>query len=447
MITPRTPSGIMELLPRQQVAFQDMLDTIRRVYESFGFLPVETPAFEMTDVLLTKEGGETEKQVYFVQSTGSLAQGEKPDMALHFDLTVPLARYVAQYERDLAFPFRRYQIQRSYRGERPQKGRFREFYQCDVDIIGKDSLPLSCDTEMPAILYQAFTALKIGAFRINTNNRKLLSGLFEGFGIAPGEKQQAALRAIDKLDKVGKDGVRKALVEEGAGLDLPRADALLDLVTAEGSNDDTLKALEKTGIDNLTFQQGLQELKEFLAGAMALGVPDTVLRVNLSIARGLDYYTGMVYEVLLDDLPNFGSVGSGGRYENLAGQYTRSSLPGVGISIGATRLFAALLELGRFGDNEIPSPTQVLVTFMDPALSGEYLKLAADLRAQGINTETYPEPAKLAKQIKHADRLGIPFVAMIGSDEMAAGTVTLKDMRQGTQETLPRTALAGRITA
>ncbi|WP_029010546.1 histidine--tRNA ligase [Azospirillum halopraeferens] len=431
LITPRTPPGTMELLPRRQVAFQRMLDTIRRGYERFGFVPVETPVFETVETLLTKSGGETEKQVYFVQSTGAIQQGHKPELALRFDLTVPLARYVAEHERDLAFPFRRYQIQRVYRGERAQRGRFREFYQCDIDVIGKDSLSLHYDAEIPAVIYHVFRELDVGGFTINVNNRKVLLGLLDGLGIAGAERCVLVLREIDKLDKIGRDKVRDALTGDTLAVPAAVADRILNLIAEEMSNDDTLAALRAMGIDNPTFAQGVEELATVVCGLKDFQVPDGAVRINLAIARGLDYYTGTVYETFLNDHKGIGSVCSGGRYDNLASHYTKSTLPGVGISIGATRLFWQLMEAGLI--REDTATAQVLVTQMDPDLRADYFRLAADLRAAGLNTEIQLEGGKLARQMKYADKTGIPVVVLMGSEERARGTATVKHLTRGEQ--------------
>src|SRR6476620_3356308 len=347
-LTPaRTMPGVMELLPLDQIALQDMLDTIRRNFERFGFLPIETPVMEFSDILLTKQGGETERQVYFVQSTGALEQGGKPDLALRFDLTVPLARYVAEHEHDLAFPFRRYQMQRVYRGERAQSGRYREFYQCDIDVIGKDTLSTRFDAEIPAVIAAVFEHLAIGDFTIHFNHRKLLRGYFEGLGIGDGEQQTAVLRELDKLDKRGPDAVRATLLGEGYGLAQDVVDALMAFsqVRSNGHAD----ALAKLGAfpqGTALFEEGRAELRAILAQLQALGVPEHRYALNLSIARGLDYYTGIVYETFLDAHPQIGSICSGGRYDDLASHYTRSRLPGVGISIGLTRLFFQLRDAG-----------------------------------------------------------------------------------------------------
>ncbi len=429
IIAPRTPSGTLELLPREQMAFQHMLDVIRRGYESFGFVAVETPVFEMKDVLLTKSGGETEKQVYFVQSTGAIQNGQPPDLALRFDLTVPLARYVAEHERELAFPFRRYQIQRVYRGERPQRGRMREFYQCDIDVIGKDRLDPAYDAELPAIIVRIFRELGLQDFTINFSNRKVLLGLMAAWGLDDAEKQKLAMREIDKLDKIGVERVAASLAE--LGIDEKTAALLLRLVGLRGSSVETLAELDGLGASHPLFAQGLSELRQTVAALAALGVPEKHALINLAIARGLDYYTGTVYETFIGGHPEFGSVCSGGRYDDLAGHYTKSKLPGVGISIGATRLFDQL----RAADMLPPAPHTVdaMIANVEEGLAGEYLALAARLRATGLNVENYLETAKLEKQLKYADRAGIPQIVIIGATEREKGAALVKDMAAKTQ--------------
>tara|TARA_R110002020_G_scaffold86363_18_gene212832 strand:- start:5731 stop:7134 length:1404 start_codon:yes stop_codon:yes gene_type:complete len=441
LIKPRTTPGVMELLPRDQIAFQRMLDVIRRNYERFGFLPVETPVFELSEVLLTKTGGETERQVYFVQSTGALEQGGQPELALRFDLTVPLARYVAQHEHDLAFPFRRYQIQRVYRGERAQRGRFREFYQCDIDVIGKDALSVRHDAEMPAVIHAVFSELGVGDFTIQLNNRKLLRGFFEGLGIAEGERQALVLREIDKLDKRGAEAVRATLT----GPDFQLADDVADRIMAfvqvrSTSHADALARLDALGTGNATLAEGVAELREVIELLKAQGVPETDYAVNFSIARGLDYYTGTVYETTLDDHPQIGSVCSGGRYENLASHYTKSKLPGVGISIGATRLFFQLREAGILSGAE--SSVDVMVGLMDEARLADSLDIARQLRGAGINAEVQMEGKKLARQFQYADKAGIRFVVLYGEDEAARNVVTVKDLRAKEQFEVARDDLA-----
>ncbi|MGY0556526.1 histidine--tRNA ligase [Lysobacter sp. A421] len=443
MIKPRTPPGVMELLPPDQIAFQRMLDTIRRNFERFGFLPVETPVMELSEVLLTKSGGETERQVYFVQSTGALEKnaGSLPEMALRFDLTVPLARYVAEHEHDLAFPFRRYQMQRVYRGERAQRGRFREFYQCDIDVIGKDTLSVRFDAEMPAVIHAVFSALAIGKFTIQLNNRKLMRGFFEAQGVADGELQARVLREVDKLDKRGPDHVRETLTGEGFGLSTEVVDTILDFVKVRStSHADALAQLDALGEGNDSLREGREELREVLGLVRAMGVPESDYALNFSIARGLDYYTGTVYETTLDDYPQIGSICSGGRYDDLASQYSKSKLPGVGISIGLTRLFWQLRDAGLV--DSAASTVQVLVTQMDADSLPHCLAVANELRQAGLNTEVVMESSKLAKQFKYADRSGIRFVVVLGADEIAKDTVTIKDLRRADQFEVARTDLA-----
>ena len=443
MIKPRTPPGVMELLPRDQIAFQRMLDTIRRTFEGFGFLPIETPVFELSETLLTKSGGETERQVYFVQSTGALEKQSDglPELALRFDLTVPLARYVAEHEHDLAFPFRRYQMQRVYRGERAQRGRFREFYQCDIDVIGKDTLSPRYDAEVPAVISAVFAALDIGEFTIQLNHRKLLRGYFEGQGIDDA-RQMTVLREIDKLDKRGEDAVRATLTGEEFGLSDEVAERLLAFSRVRSTgHDDALAKLDALGAGTDLFEEGRSELRDLLNQLRALG---------LSIARGLDYYTGMVYETILDAHPQIGSICSGGRYDNLASHYTKSKLPGVGISIGLTRLFWQLREAGLIATAD--SSVDVLVTLLDDASLPDALALSQRLRGAGLNVETQLEPRKLAKQMQYADRAGIRFVVIRGEDEAAKGVVAVKDLRRGEQfevadDDLPRTLLVEREQA
>ncbi len=436
----RTPPGVLELLPLDQIAFQDMLDTIRRSFERFGFLPVETPVMELSEILLTKEGGETERQVYFVQSTGNLGKDGTPEMALRFDLTVPLARYVAEHEHQLNFPFRRYQMQRVYRGERQQRGRFREFYQCDIDVIGKDSLSIRYDAELPAVIYQVFRDLKIGPFTIQLNNRKLLRGVLETLGVPTSDGQALVLREIDKIDKIGRDKVRDNLIGYGfADVDIcqllkiieirssthAEAMARLDALTQD------LASSEVRRIPAPVLHEGIAELRQVLELIRALGVPEAFYALNLSIARGLDYYTGTVYETHLVEHPQIGSICSGGRYENLAGHYTKSHLPGVGISIGATRLYWQLREAGLIGTGA--STVQVLVTQMDETELPRYLAIANELRQAGINTEVVLDGGKMARQFKYAEKAGIAFAIVVGSDEIAKDTVIIKDLRRREQ--------------
>ena len=437
----------MELLPREQIAFQRMLDTIRRNYERFGFLPVETPVFELSETLLTKSGGETERQVYFVQSTGALAKegAGLPELALRFDLTVPLARYVAEHEHELTFPFRRYQIQRVYRGERQQRGRFREFYQCDIDVIGKDALSVRFDAEILAVIHAVFSDLGIGDFTIQLNNRKLMRGFFEAQGVTDGEQQALVLREVDKLDKRGADYVRETLTGEDFGMSAEGVDRILDFVAVRSTGHaDALARLDALGQGSDTFNQGLAELREVLELVKALGVPESAYCLNFSIARGLDYYTGTVYETQLDGYPQIGSICSGGRYEDLASHYTKSKLPGVGISIGLTRLFWQLREAGLIAGSD-ESSVQAMVALMDEGQLAESLDIARRLRAAGINTEVQMESRKLAKQFQYASRAGIRFVVLAGEDELARGVVTVKDLLREQQFDVKREELASSL--
>jgi histidyl-tRNA synthetase len=440
LTTPRTMPGVLELLPREQIAFQRMLDTIRHGFEVYGFLPIETPAIEFADILLTKGGGETERQVYFVQSTGALEQSGKPEHALRFDLTVPLARYVAEHERDLAFPFRRYQMQRVYRGERAQRGRFREFYQCDIDVIGKDALSIRFDAEIPAVINATFEKLAIGEFTIQFNHRKLLRGFFEGQGI-DGEHQLPVLRELDKLDKRGEEAVAATLAGEGFGLapDVVARLMAFSRLRSQG-HDDAMAKLDALGAGTPLFEEGRGELRQVLQQLRALGVPESRYALNLSIARGLDYYTGIVYETMLDAHPGIGSICSGGRYDNLASHYSKSKLPGVGISIGLTRLFFQLREAGIVPAAD--SSVEVLVALMDEARLADALALSQQLRAAGFNVETQLEPRKLAKQLQYADRAGIRFAVIRGDDEAARGVVAVKDLRRGEQFEVAEAGLA-----
>ena len=437
----------MELLPRDQIAFQRMLDTIRRNYERFGFLPVETPVFELSEVLLTKSGGETERQVYFAQSTGALEKESQglPELALRFDLTVPLARYVAEHEHDLAFPFRRYQIQRVYRGERAQRGRFREFYQCDIDVVGKDALSIRFDAEVLAVIHAVFSELGIGAFTVQLNNRKLMRGFFEGLGVADGGQQMAVLREVDKLDKRGADYVRDTLTGEGFGLSADTVQSILSFVAVRSTGHaDALARLRVLGQGSETFNQGISELREVLELVHALGVPESDYCLNFSIARGLDYYTGTVYETQLDDYPQIGSICSGGRYEDLASHYTKSKLPGVGISIGLTRLFWQLREAGLIAGVD-ESSVQAMVALMEEDQLADSLDIARRLRAGGINTEVQMEAKKLGKQFQYASRAGIRFVVLAGEDELARGVVTVKDLVREQQFEVSREQLASTL--
>ena len=434
---PRTMPGVLELLPLEQAAFQRMVATVRRVYELHGFVPIETPVLELSEVLLTKTGGETERQVYFAQSTGSLEQGREPDLAMRFDLTVPLARYVAEHQNDLVFPFRRYQIQRVYRGEAPQRGRFREFYQADIDIIGRDDLPVSADAECPAVIHDVFKELAIGAFTVRVNNRRLVQGLLTDLGVASAD-HAAVLREIDKLEKRGEGHVGEAL---GAlGLDEPAVTRLLDFVGYSSDGIGTaIEYLTALATPNDLMERGRAELLTVFETLSGMGVDEAVIVLDCSIARGLDYYTGTVFETVLDEHPEIGSICSGGRYDDLAGMYTNTSLPGVGISIGLTRLFWQLREIGLVGTSD--SPTHVFITLFEESDRQYAAAMASGLRRAGVPTLISDAPRKLGKQLKYADRAGIRFAIIAGSDERARGVVTVKDLSDQSQTEVPATEL------
>lgn len=440
MIKPRTPAGTLELLPNEQRAFNHMLDVIAGNYRRFGFLPIETPVFELTDVLLTKTGGETERQVYFVQSTGALEQGAAPELALRFDLTVPLARYVAEHEHQLAFPFRRYQIQRVYRGERAQKGRFREFYQCDIDVIGKDSLSVRYDAEIPAVIYAVFSELAIGPFTISLNNRKILRGFFEAVGIADAGQQALVLREIDKIDKRGAEQVAQTLKGEDFGLPHAMVEKILGFVlTRSSTHASALNLLEQLKAQYPQTSEGVDELRTVLEMMKNLDVPETHYAINFSIARGLDYYTGTVYETTLNEYPQIGSICSGGRYENLASHYSKSKLPGVGISIGASRLFWQLREAGLIKPDS--QNHMVLIGLMDDADLPQSLAIAQELRAADIACEVQLEAKKLAKQFQYADKVGFGYMVLFGETEQSKGVVSLKNLSTGKQVEIERSDL------
>jgi histidyl-tRNA synthetase len=428
--------GVLELLPLEQVAFERMLQTIKVEFERFGFLPIATPTMELKDVLLTKTGGETERQVYLAQSSGAWDQGHAPDLALRFDLTVPLARYVAQNEQQLAFPFKRYQIQPVFRGESPQHGRYREFYQCDIDVIGRDRLSIKHDAEIPAVIAALFERLGFGPFTIRINNRKVLKGLLDHLGVPDPEQQGSILREVDKLDKRGREAVGKSIAD--LGMDAAAAGRLLDIVGSGPLQGDAVApGLDLLRFDHPLLIEGLDELTQVFRLMNDLEVPQSRYALDLSIARGLDYYTGTVYETLLDDYPGLGSICSGGRYDDLASLFTTARLPGVGISIGLTRLFAQLKEIGVISSTD--STVGVLVTLLDDAGLTHNLALATELREAGINTETILEPAKLGAQLKYADRSGIRLAVICGENERSAGTVVVRDMAAKSQEEVSST--------
>lgn len=419
-IEPRTLTGFMELLPEKQILFNLMKNKIEETYKKYGFLPIDTPIIELADVLLAKAGGETEKQIYRFQKGDT-------DLALRFDLTVPLAKYVAKNYGNLSFPFRRYQIGKVYRGERAQKGRYREFYQCDIDIIGDGELGLINDAEIPSIIYNIFKGLGFDDFTIKINNRRILNGLFQD--INQQENATEILRIIDKIEKIGKDAVVEEL--QKIGLQEEQINNIINFLQIEGSTDEKIEQLENLNIKNDTYQKGIFELKEVVKNVRLFGVPDKNFKVDLTIARGLDYYTGTVYETFLNQYREIGSVCSGGRYENLAEYYTNKKLPGVGVSIGLTRLFYKLNEL-NIVKAEKKSISDILIIPMIEDLS-EPIKLATKLREKGINTEIYLNTKKLKAKFKYADKLEIPYVIVIGEDEIKNKEITLKQMSTGNE--------------
>ena len=432
--TPRTLSGFMELLPAQQQQLERMMDILRTTYSRYGFTPLDTPVIEASEVLLAKGGGETEKQIYRFQKGDA-------DLALRFDLTVPLAKYVALHGNDLAFPFRRYQIGKVYRGERAQRGRFREFYQADIDIIGDGKLDITNEAEIPSIIYQTFTALGLTRFQIRVNNRKILNGFYAMLGLT--DRSGDIMRTVDKLDKIGPHKVRACLMDD-VGLTGEQAEEIMRFISITGSNDQVLSALEGYRSRHELFDQGLDELTTVTRYLAAFGVPEVNFAVDLTIARGLDYYTGTVYETTLLDYPEIGSVCSGGRYDNLAEYYTDRQLPGVGISIGLTRLFYVLGEQGLLNPSLPTAPADVLILPMTQDLTPA-IQLATRLRGAGVRTQLYTEQKKFKAKMNYADKLGVPYVVFLGDDEIAAGLVACKDMTSGEQTKLPFDATLSRI--
>ena len=436
-VQPRTLSGFMELLPRQQMVMERIMEILRETYSLYGFTPLDTPIIEASEVLLAKGGGETEKQIY------RFTKGDA-DLALRFDLTVPLAKYVALHYNDLSFPFRRYQIGKVYRGERAQRGRFREFYQADIDIIGDGKLDVTNEAEIPAIIYQVFTRLGLHRFQIRVNNRKILNGFYAMLGLT--DKAGDIMRTVDKLDKIGAGKVRDLLTAEDIGLTADQAGEILAFIAIQGSNQQVLSALESYRGRNKVFDQGLDELHTVVKYLSAFGVPEKKFAVDLTIARGLDYYTGTVYETTMLDHPEVGSVCSGGRYDNLAEYYTDKQLPGVGISIGLTRLFYVLQEQGMLNEALNSAPADALILPMTGDL-GPAAALATQLRQAGVRTQLYTEQKKFKQKMAYADKLGVPFVLFLGEDEIAQGKVSLKDMATGEQALLSPEEAQARIAA
>ena len=434
-VQPRTLSGFMELLPARQAQFDRMVEILRRTYSLYGFTPLDTPLIEASEVLLAKGGGETEKQIY------RFTKGDA-DLALRFDLTVPLAKYVALHYNDLSFPFRRYQIGKVYRGERAQRGRFREFYQADIDVIGDGKLDISNEAEIPSIIYRAFTALGLKRFQIRVNNRKILNGFYAMLGLT--QQSGEIMRTVDKLDKIGAAKVKELLVEGGVSED--NAQEILHFIGISGGNQAVLAALETYRGRNEVFDTGLDELTTVVKYLAAFGVPETHFAVDLTIARGLDYYTGTVYETTMLDHPEIGSICSGGRYDNLAEYYTDKQLPGVGISIGLTRLFFVLEDQGYLNDGLNTAPADVLLLPMTEDLSPA-IALATQLREAGIRAQIHGEQKKFKQKISYADKLHIPYVIFLGEDEIQSGVAAVKDLATGEQVKLPPAEAIAHIQA
>ena len=436
IVTPRTLSGFMELLPADQLKFERMLSLLRETYSSYGFTPLDTPVIESAEVLLAKGGGETEKQIY------RFTKGES-DLALRFDLTVPLAKYVAAHYAELSFPFRRYQIGKVYRGERAQRGRFREFYQADIDVIGDGKLDILSEAEIPAIIYDTFTRLGVRRFQIRVNNRKLLSGFYAMNGMS--ERAGEIMRTVDKLDKIGPEKVRQSLINDVKMLPC-KAENVMDFMAVKGTNDEVIASLERYRGMDATFDEGLDELRTVVKYLADFGVPEENFAVDLTIARGLDYYTGTVYETLMLDHPEIGSVCSGGRYDNLAEFYTDRKLPGVGISIGLTRFFYILSEQGMLSDEGGAAACDALVLPMTEEL-GSAIAAAAELRRAGLRVQLYTEKKKFKAKMSYADKIGVPYVVFLGEDELAEGVLSVKDMRSGEQQKLTAAEAAALIRA
>lgn len=425
IIKPSILPGFMELLPEDQIVFNQLKSIIEETFKKYCFLPIDTPVIEKGEILFAKGGGETQKQIYKID------KGEK-NMALRFDLTVPLARYVAMHSNEINFPFRRYHIGKVYRGERNQKGRFREFYQCDIDIIGNETLSLYNDAEIPAVIYEIFQRINFSDVTIHMSNRKLINGIIESIGI---DNSEDALRAIDKLAKIGRENV----VEELASINIDgdQAEKLLNIISFEGSNEETFKHIKSMTVTNDNFREGLAELELVYDYMKKFGIPDTNIKIDLKITRGLDYYTGTVYETFLNGYESIGSVCSGGRYENLASNFTTKRLPGIGLSIGLTRLYYQLNEIEAFKNfcDDVPKTSLIL------PMSGyedQGIELINELRKEGVVAHIYLEPGKIKKKFSFADNLKFRYVVIIGEDEVAEGNFTLKDMMTGEQQKISK---------
>jgi histidyl-tRNA synthetase len=432
-IKPQTLRGFRDFLPDQMMARERLIDIARSVYRSYGFAPIDTPALEYAEVLLGKGGEESDKQVFRFTD-----QGDR-DVAMRFDLTVPLARFAAQYAQELGTPFRRYHIGAVWRGERPARGRFREFVQCDFDTIG--TLSNAADIETLFVIHDLLEKIGIERFTIRVNNRKVLNGLLEKCGLQ--EQAVGILRALDKLDKVGRDAVAAEMTDK-AGIPASAAQQVLDMAQLKGSPAEILQKLEGMLAGSPTGELGLQNLQELFAAVDACGWPQGRVNLDVSIARGLDYYTGTIYETFLGDLPEIGSVCSGGRYDNLADLFTAQPLPGVGASLGLDRMLAALEELGSTQKATTPAP--VLITMFDTEYVGQYLQLGRRLRKAGIAVEVYPEAKNIGKQMKYADRKGFRLALIAGGDEFAADQWQVKDLVKGTQTSVSTSDLVTFVT-
>lgn len=422
IIKPSTLPGFMELLPKDQVVFNRLVDIIKTNFEKYGFLPIDTPVLEKAEVLLAKGGGETEKQVY------AFTKGIT-DIAMRFDLTVPLARYTVEHFSDLNFPFKRYQIGKVYRGERAQKGRYREFYQCDIDIIGNGKISLVNDAECPAVIYSIFREFNFGRFTININNRKILNGFFKSLEVKSTEE---VMRIIDKIDKIGVDNVKEELAK--VGMSAENIDKLISFIEIDGTKEEIIEALKNLYCDNEDFIQGVEELETVVKYMRAYGVEDDYFKINLKIARGLDYYTGTVYETFLDDHRELGSVSSGGRYDNLAGYYTTNLMPGVGMSIGLTRLFSKMQELGLIKETKSEVSDIIIIPMEETVV--ESIEILSRLQKEGISATIYAESGKMGKKFKYADALDIKYALVIGENEIKSNVYGLKNMDTGEQEDL-----------
>jgi histidyl-tRNA synthetase len=432
IVQPRTPSGFVEYLPDEQIEFNRLLDIIQKTYEQYGFSPIDTPDLELSEILLAKGGGETEKQIY------RFTHGRN-DLSLRFDLTVPLARYAAEHEGQLVFPFRRYHIGKVHRAERAQAGRFREFYQCDIDVIGSES-PI-IDAEFPAVINEIFGQFEFGEFTIRINNRKVLNGFFEANGLS--DVSRDVLRIVDKMEKISADEFRREL--SAVGLSNNQVARLMEFTAISGSNDQVVDQLKRLSPRSVQLDAGVEKLEVLVKALRSMGVPESRFKIDLKIARGLDYYTGTVYETVLNDYPEVGSVCSGGRYDDLASHYTNTSLPGVGISIGLSRLFYKLREAGVIVP-KAQSPAKVVVMPISEAQIEYSLKVAATIRAAGIPTMLYTEPDSLKKKLRYGNRMGFEYVLLIGDKEVEADVVSVKEMTNGSSLLVPRASIADFFT-